>query len=359
MKILNVNLARHSYPIYIGSSVWQQELFSKHIAGQQVAIITNNTIAPLYLESLKSRLQDYELTTIILSDGEQHKHWQILHNIFDELIANRCERGVTLIALGGGVIGDITGFAASCYLRGVNFIQLPTTVLAQVDSSVGGKTGVNHPLGKNMLGAFYQPQAVIIDIDTLQTLPKREIAAGLAEIIKYGLICDANFFCWLEQNITKLLSLDKETLIYAINRSCLLKSQVVAEDEHEKGIRAILNLGHTFGHAIETHQGYGVWLHGEAVATGMVMALYMSLLLQNISVNDYERVVRLLQKANLPTSPPINMNEKDFMHHMLNDKKVAAGKVRLVLLRQIGDAYISNDYSAEVLQQTLVHNFAN
>jgi len=358
MQILDVNLSKHSYPIYIGSNILNNALVTKHIIGKQVAIITNTTVADLYLNKLKNILSDFEVTEAILPDGESYKNWQTLHTIFDVLLKNKCERSVTIIALGGGVVGDMAGFAASCYLRGVNFIQVPTTLLSQVDSSVGGKTGVNHPLGKNMLGSFYQPQAVIIDIDTLNTLPKREISAGLAEVIKYGLIADANFFDWLRSNIDLLLNLEQKTLIYAINHSCSLKAQIVGEDERETGIRAILNLGHTFGHAIETYQGYGVWLHGEAVAVGMVMALQMGVFLSKISNSDFLKVVDLLTRASLPVIPPANMTAEIFMQYMSQDKKISNGKLRLVLLEKIGSAYMSDNYAKELLVETLNTNFA-
>jgi len=358
MQILDVNLSKHSYPIYIGFNILNNALVTKHIIGKQVAIITNTTVADLYLNKLKNILSDFEVTEAILPDGESYKNWQTLHTIFDVLLKNKCERSVTIIALGGGVVGDMAGFAASCYLRGVNFIQVPTTLLSQVDSSVGGKTGVNHPLGKNMLGSFYQPQAVIIDIDTLNTLPKREISAGLAEVIKYGLIADANFFDWLRSNIDLLLNLEQKTLIYAINHSCSLKAQIVGEDERETGIRAILNLGHTFGHAIETYQGYGVWLHGEAVAVGMVMALQMGVFLSKISNSDFLKVVDLLTRASLPVIPPANMTAEIFMQYMSQDKKISNGKLRLVLLEKIGSAYMSDNYAKELLVETLNTNFA-
>ena len=273
MRTLTVDLAERSYPIYIGSGLLDQaQLYTPHIVGRKVAVVTNSTVAPMYLQQLREALQGYELTEIILPDGETYKNWETLQLIFDALLADKHDRKTTLIALGGGVVGDMTGFAAACYQRGVNFIQVPTTLLAQVDSSVGGKTAINHPLGKNMVGAFYQPQAVIIDIATLHTLPARELSAGLAEVIKYGLICDEPFLTWLEEHIESLTGLDNRALMEAVERSCRAKAKIVSADERESGVRATLNLGHTFGHAIETEQGYGAWLHGEAVAAGTVMA---------------------------------------------------------------------------------------
>ncbi len=277
MQTLKVDLGERSYPIHIGEGLLDQpELLAPHIAGRQVAIISNETVAPLYLERLSRSLAAYSVISVVLPDGEAHKNWETLQLIFDGLLSARHDRRTTVIALGGGVIGDMAGFAAACYQRGVDFIQVPTTLLSQVDSSVGGKTGINHPLGKNMVGAFYQPQVVLIDTATLNTLPPRELSAGLAEVIKYGLICDEPFLAWLEEHVDALRALDQVALTEAISRSCAAKALVVDADERESGVRATLNLGHTFGHAIETHMGYGVWLHGEAVAAGTVMALEMS-----------------------------------------------------------------------------------
>jgi len=359
MPTLNVDLLSHSYPIYIGADLSCADFFVPHIKSKQVAVITNTTVAPLYLDKLKQALAGYQLISVILPDGEIYKNLETINLVFDELLQNRLERNVTLIALGGGVIGDMTGFASACYLRGVNFIQVPTTLLAQVDSSVGGKTGVNHRLGKNMIGAFYQPQAVVIDVSTLQTLAKREVASGLAEIIKYALIADCNFLTWIENNIDGLNNLDERSLSYAIEYSCKLKAQIVGEDEHENGIRAILNLGHTFGHAIEVHQGYGVWLHGEAVAVGMVMALQMGVLLGKVTCKQRDRVILLLQKANLPWIPPNNMTALDFKQIMAQDKKVTDGAIRLILLDGLGKAYVSADYSLDILEQTLITDFSS
>jgi 3-dehydroquinate synthase len=310
------------------------------------------------LSALERALEGYAVTSVVLPDGEVFKTWETLQLIFDGLLSARHDRRTTVIALGGGVIGDMAGFAAACYQRGVNFIQMPTTLLSQVDSSVGGKTGINHPLGKNMVGAFYQPQAVLIDTATLSTLPARELSAGLAEVIKYGLICDEPFLFWLEENMPALRSLDQAALTAAIARSCAAKAQVVAADERESGVRATLNLGHTFGHAIETHMGYGVWLHGEAVAAGTVMALDMSERLGWISTAERERAVRLFLAAGLPVVPPEEMTPADFMQHMAVDKKVLDGQLRLVLLRGLGEAVVTSEYSREILNATLSADYA-
>ncbi len=359
MRTLNVDLAERSYPIYIGNDVLKQaQLFTPHIVGRSVAIVTNTTVAPLYLQQLRESLQGYEITEIILPDGESYKNWETLQLIFDALLRDKHDRKTTLIALGGGVIGDMTGFAASCYQRGVNFIQVPTTLLSQVDSSVGGKTGINHPLGKNMVGAFYQPQAVIIDTATLHTLPPRELSAGLAEVIKYGLICDEPFLTWLEEHIEQIQALDPQTLIETIERSCAAKAQVVSADERESGVRATLNLGHTFGHAIETEQGYGAWLHGEAVAAGTVMALEMSRQLGWITTEQRDRGIRLLVQAKLPVIAPQDMSAETFLSHMVVDKKNINGHIRLVLLRELGDAVITADYPADILQRVLTADYS-
>ncbi|MEM8843686.1 MAG: 3-dehydroquinate synthase [Pseudomonadota bacterium] len=356
MNILTVDLGERSYPIYIGMDVLPQgELLKKHINGKQVVIISNETVAPLYLHQLKLALSPNESLDIILPDGEQFKNISSLENIFDQMLSNKCARDVTVIALGGGVIGDITGFAAASYQRGVNFIQIPTTLLAQVDSSVGGKTGVNHALGKNMIGAFYQPQCVIVDINTLHTLPSRELSAGLAEVIKYGLLADYEFFTWLEKNMVKLLELDADFIAYAIEKSCQCKADVVASDEKEKsGRRALLNLGHTFGHAIETGMGYGVWLHGEAVACGMSIAAEFSARLGWISSQDVERINNLISAANLPTSLPAELAAERILELMSVDKKVMDGKLNLVLLKKIGEANLTNEFDKDLLSSTLV-----
>lgn len=358
MQTLHVDLGERSYPIFIGEQLIDRgDLLSHHIRGKQVAIVTNETVAPLYLERLTSSLAGHAVTSVVLPDGEAHKNWQTLQLIFDALLTARLDRNVTIIALGGGVIGDMAGFAAASYQRGVNFIQVPTTLLSQVDSSVGGKTGINHPLGKNMIGAFYQPQAVLIDTATLTTLPARELSAGLAEVIKYGLICDEPFLGWLETHVDKLRALDQVALTEAIHRSCAAKALVVGADERESGVRATLNLGHTFGHAIETHQGYGVWLHGEAVSAGMVMALEMSRQLGWISGAERDRAVRLLARAGLPVVPPANMCAEDFLKHMAVDKKVLDGQLRLVLLKRLGGAVVTSDFPREVLEATLSANY--
>ncbi|MBA1279767.1 MULTISPECIES: 3-dehydroquinate synthase [Pseudomonadaceae] len=358
MQTLHVDLGERSYPIFIGEQLIDRgDLLSRHIRGKQVAIVTNDTVAPLYLDRLSRSLADYSVTSVVLPDGEAHKNWQTLQSIFDALLTARHDRNTTVIALGGGVIGDMAGFAAACYQRGVDFIQVPTTLLSQVDSSVGGKTGINHPLGKNMVGAFYQPQAVLIDIATLSTLPPRELSAGLAEVIKYGLICDEPFLSWLEDNIDSLRSLDHAALTEAIRRSCAAKARVVGADERESGIRATLNLGHTFGHAIETYQGYGVWLHGEAVSAGTVMALEMSRQLGWIAANERNRAVRLLARAGLPVVPPTNMSAADFLQHMAVDKKVLNGKLRLVLLKRLGEAVVTGDFPRQMLEATLNVNY--
>lgn len=354
MQSLDVDLGERSYPILIGEQLIDRgELLAPHIRGKQVAIVTNDTVAPLYLERLMQSLAGYTVTPVVLPDGEAWKNWETLQLIFDGLLSARHDRKTTIIALGGGVIGDMAGFAAASYQRGVNFIQVPTTLLSQVDSSVGGKTGINHPLGKNMIGAFYQPQLVLIDTATLATLPARELSAGLAEVIKYGLICDEPFLGWLEENIDRLRELDQAALTEAIRRSCAAKAAVVGADEREAGVRATLNLGHTFGHAIETHQGYGAWLHGEAVAAGTVMALEMSRQLGWISIDERDRGVRLLARAGLPVVPPSDMTPDDFMQHMAVDKKVLDGQLRLVLLKQLGEAVVTGEFPREVLDATL------
>jgi 3-dehydroquinate synthase len=316
-------------------------------------IVTNETVAPLYLEQARSCFPGKDVDVVVLPDGEKYKNWQTLNQIFDGLLENRYSRKTTIAALGGGVVGDMAGFAASCYQRGVPFIQIPTTLLSQVDSSVGGKTGINHPLGKNMVGAFHQPRAVLIDVDTLATLPPREVSAGLAEVIKYGLIRDEPFLGWLEQNMEALMALDVSALGESIYRSCQCKADVVALDEKEGGLRAILNLGHTFGHAIETFAGYGNWLHGEAVGTGMMMAVDLSVREGQVSHEDRERVVALITRASLPRLAPEGMKAEDFMRLMAVDKKNVDGSLRLVLLRALGDAYVTGDAAAENLQATL------
>lgn len=351
---VQVSLGDRSYPIFIGSDEIRRADIASYISGKKVLIVTNETIAPLYLESLKRQLTDKQVDSVILADGEQYKNLGTLNLIFDQLIGNHHDRKTTLIALGGGVVGDMTGFAAACYQRGVPFIQIPTTLLAQVDSSVGGKTAVNHAMGKNMIGAFYQPQAVIIDTDTLSTLPDREFYAGLAEVIKYGLIADADFFRWLESNVDLLLQRDKQALAYAIELSCVCKARIVAEDETEQGIRAILNLGHTFGHAIETFQNYKQWIHGEAVAAGMVMAAQLSVISGDLSEVDLQRTKALLQHCSLPVAPPADMTAEDFTQLMLRDKKVLDGQLRLVLLKCLGEACVTDQFAVDHLNQVLI-----
>ena len=355
MQTLTVNLNERSYPIHIGENlIHQPALILPHLAQKRVAIVTNTTVAPLYLETLVAGLQlnDVQVVPIVLPDGEAYKNFESLNQIFDALLTHRCERKTTLIALGGGVIGDLTGFAAATYLRGVPFIQVPTTLLSQVDSSVGGKTGINHPLGKNMIGAFYQPKLVLADITTLNTLPDRELSSGLAEVIKYGLIRDLSFFEWLEQNIEKLVARDAAALSYAIKRSCENKAEVVAADEHESGQRALLNLGHTFGHAIENGMGYGNWLHGEAVAAGTMLAAEVSERMGWINHNDVTRIRNLFIKANLPVNAP-NLGADTYLDLMGLDKKVEGGKMRFILFKQIGEAFISADVPNNVLRDIL------
>jgi len=355
MKELRVELDKQrSYPIYIGAGLLgQAELLTRHIRSKQVAIVSNDTIAPLYLSKVLAALGDYQTETVILPDGEQYKTLQYLEKIFDGLLANKFSRNATLIALGGGVIGDMGGFAAACYQRGIAFIQIPTTLLAQVDSSVGGKTGVNHPLGKNMIGAFYQPQCVIADADVLDTLDDRQLSAGLAEVIKYGLIRDPEFLDWLEANMPKLLARDKAALAYAIERSCANKAAVVGEDEFENGVRATLNLGHTFGHAIETGCGYGQYLHGEAVAIGTGFAADLSRRLGYLSDADVARVLAILHAAGLPTRPPTEMSTEQYLDLMAVDKKNVDGKIRVILLEALGKALLPISVERAPLQATL------
>ena len=355
MQTLTVSLADRSYPIHIGAGLCTQaQLIPPKLLQGKAVVITNDTVAPLYLESVLSglRASGAECLPIVLPDGEAYKSWETLNKIFDELLSHRCERKTPLIALGGGVVGDLTGFAAATYQRGVPFIQIPTTLLAQVDSAVGGKTAINHPLGKNMVGAFYQPQVVIADMDTLRTLPPRELAAGLAETIKYGFIRDPVFLDWLEKNIERLNAREPEALAYAVERSCQNKAEVVANDERETGERALLNFGHTFGHAIETGMGYGAWLHGEAVAAGMVMAARFSEKLGLIGKPDVQRVVDILLRAKLPVDAPA-LGAERYLDLMGHDKKVEGGKIKFILLRKPGEAYICNKYDSAALHALL------
>ena len=355
MTTLNVDLAQRSYPIHIGPGLLgQADLIACHLAQPKAVIITNTVVGPLYLETLKSALsaRRIEIDTIVLPDGEAHKDWQTLNQVFDALLMRRAERKTTLIALGGGVIGDLVGFAAAVFQRGAPFIQIPTTLLAQVDSSVGGKTAINHPLGKNMIGAFYQPRAVIADTDTLKSLPERELAAGIAEVIKYGLIGDLAFFEWLESNMDQLVARDPSALSHAISVSCQNKAAVVATDEREEGVRALLNFGHTFGHAIESGLGYGKWLHGEAVAAGMVIAARVSRRMGLVDEDCVTRTIGLLERAGLPILGP-RLGADRYLELMGHDKKVEGGRIRFVLLKKIGEAFLSADVSEDILASVL------
>lgn len=351
MLCVNVELQERRYPILIGNGLLQDERSYPVKRGDRVMIVTNPTVAQFYLDTVTFALKKRgcEVDHVLLPDGEKYKTLESLNLIFTALLQGNHGRDTTIIALGGGVIGDVAGFAAASYQRGVRLIQIPTTLLSQVDSSVGGKTAVNHELGKNMIGAFYQPSMVIIDTHTLGTLPKREVNAGLAEVIKYGAILDYEFFEWLEAHIDELVALNNESLQHCIARCCQIKADVVARDETEKGDRALLNLGHTFGHAIETHLGYGNWLHGEAVSTGMMMAASLSGQLGDISVADVSRLEKLLARANLPTLSPDSMQPEDYLPHMMRDKKVLAGKLRLVLLKSLGQAYIATDTDKDLV----------
>lgn len=353
MKELNVDLGDRSYPILIGQQLLGNTDLTPWVAGSQVMIVTNETVSPLYLESARACFPGKQVDAIVLPDGEQYKDWKTLNLIFDALLEKRHSRKTTLVALGGGVVGDMTGFAAASYQRGVAFIQVPTTLLSQVDSSVGGKTGINHPLGKNMIGAFHQPEMVLIDTESLKSLPAREVSAGLAEIIKYGLIRAPGFLAWLESNISALLDLDQQALAEAIYRSCECKAEVVALDEREGGLRAILNLGHTFGHAIETFAGYGKVLHGEAVGTGMMMAADLSARQGWISNDDRDRAIRLIASARLPDCAPQGMTPDDFLRRMAVDKKNVNGTLRLVVLTALGEAVITDDAGPDHLRATL------
>jgi 3-dehydroquinate synthase len=343
MITVNVELGERAYPIHIGADlIGQTALFAPHIAGASVTIVTNVTVDPLYGDTLRRALAPLgkSVSTVVLPDGEAHKNWETLNQIFDALLDARADRKTTLIALGGGVIGDMTGFAAACYMRGVPFIQVPTTLLSQVDSSVGGKTGINHPLGKNMIGAFYQPQAVIADIGALRTLPARELAAGIAEVIKTGAIADTAFFDWIEANVDALNRREPQALAEAVKRSCEIKASVVAADEREGGLRAILNFGHTFGHAIEAGLGYGEWLHGEAVGCGMVMAADLSVRLGHLDDTSRERLVALVKAAHLPVRAPA-LGEARYMDLMRVDKKAEAGEIKFILLKRFGETTIT------------------
>ncbi len=344
METLNVALGDRSYPIHIGSGIIRQtELLLPHLVQQKVVVVTNDVVARLLLSGVSRRLRDegVQVVEIVLPEGEQHKDWKTLNTIFDALINNSCERNTTLVALGGGVIGDMTGFAAACYQRGAPFVQIPTTLLAQVDSSIGGKTAINHPLGKNMIGAFYQPKLVLADPETLTSLPDRELRSGLAEVIKYGLIRDLSFLEWLESHLEDLLRKDTQALEKAIYSACRNKAEIVASDEREHGERALLNLGHTFGHAIETGLGYGRWLHGEAVSAGTMMAIRLSHLLGWLDVRDVSRAESLFRRAGLPVTGPA-MGAERYLELMQHDKKVQNGRIRLVLLKELGRAVVSD-----------------
>jgi 3-dehydroquinate synthase len=354
MAILNVELGSRSYPIYIDSGLINStDLLSNYIHSKRVCIVTNDIVAPLYLEAFKNKLDDFIVDEIILPDGEAEKSLANFNVIMSHLLTHEHGRDTTLVALGGGVIGDINGFAAACYQRGVDFIQVPTTLLSQVDSSVGGKTAVNHPLGKNMVGAFYQPKAVFIDIDSLKTLPVREFNAGMAEVIKYGILGDNNFFLWLENNLSAIKSGDKDILAAMIEKCCQCKADIVAQDEKESGIRALLNLGHTFGHAIEAEQGYGNWLHGEAVATGMVLAAKLAVAMNLLKVSELRRIEAIILAFDLPIIAPENMGLAEFVRHMRRDKKNIAGKLRFIIPTEIGKSEMRDDVTQETLQAIL------
>jgi len=354
MKILEVDLGDRSYPIFIGEGLLNNiDLIQSYIRGTTTVTVSNTTVAPLYLDKVHQFNVDKKNTDIILPDGEKYKTIATLEQIYTEMLEARCDRKTTLLALGGGVVGDVAGFAAASYQRGINFIQMPTTLLSMVDSSVGGKTGVNHPLGKNMIGAFHQPQCVIIDTETLNTLDDRQLSAGIAEIIKYGYINDMEFIDWLDENIPKLLKRDPDTLAYAIYRSCQHKADIVAADEKEKGQRALLNLGHTFGHAIETGMGYGNWLHGEAISAGMMMAARLSQEHGWISDSEVESIRVLLKKANLPVNPPKEIDANMFNKLMLIDKKMQDGVLHLILMKSLGESFICSDFDKELLKKVL------
>ncbi|MCU0896426.1 MAG: 3-dehydroquinate synthase [Burkholderiales bacterium] len=355
MQTVRVALGERAYPIHIGPGLLgRADLVLPHLAARRVAIVSNTTVAPLYLDRVAAPLEaaGVRVTRVVVPDGEAHKDWTTLNLVFDALLGARCDRQTTVIALGGGVVGDLAGFAAATFMRGVPFIQIPTTLLAQVDSSVGGKTGINHPLGKNMIGAFHQPQLVLADVEALSTLPPRELAAGLAEVIKHGLILDDRFFEWLEANMERLVARDPEGLTHAVRRSAEIKAEIVARDERETGDRALLNFGHTFGHAIEAGLGFGTWLHGEAVGAGMVMAADLSRRLGDLSDADVERVRRLVARAGLPVSAPALGSDR-YLDLMSFDKKAQGGRVRFILLKRLGNAYIRADAPADRLAETL------
>ena len=355
MQTLSIALGERSYPIHIGAALLgRADLIAPFLVRKSVAIVTNTTIAPLFLERLAGTLarEGIEIVRIVLPDGEDHKDWRALNAVFDALLEKRCGRDTTLVALGGGVIGDLAGFAAATYQRGVQYVQVPTTLLAQVDSSVGGKTAINHPLGKNMIGAFHQPRLVLADTDTLKTLPERELRSGFAEVIKHGLIRDAGFFTWIEANIERLLARDAGALEHAVLRSVEIKADIVAKDERENGLRKLLNFGHTFGHAIETGLGYGTWLHGEAVAAGMVMAAGLSVRLGMLDPPSAERLRRLIERAGLPVAGP-ELSTDRYLELMSVDKKAEGGRLRFILLERLGSAVIRGDVGPDPLRATL------
>jgi 3-dehydroquinate synthase len=354
---LTIELGDRSYPILIGHGLLDDAaLLARHVVARDVLVVTNATVGPLYADRLRQGLAGRRVETVTLPDGEQYKTQSVLGQVFDALVTARLNRDGCVIALGGGVVGDMAGFAAACYQRGIDFVQVPTTLLAQVDSAVGGKTGINHPGGKNLIGAFHQPRAVLADLATLRTLPPRELRAGLAEVIKYGLIGDAGFLGWIEGHLDALLALEPGALAHAVRRSCEIKAQIVAADEREHGQRALLNLGHTFGHAIETAAGYGEWLHGEAVGVGMLLAADLSQRLGWLQPAEVERVRTLLRRAGLPLAAP-RIGAARALQLMGMDKKVLQGRIRLVLLRRIGEAVVTGDYPAEGLQATLRDHF--
>jgi len=357
MQTVRIDLGERSYPILIGSGLLDRPaVVAQAVAARDVLVVTNRTVGPLYLDALLRGLEGKRAGSVALEDGEQFKTLDTLSRVLDAMVAQRFNRDACIVALGGGVVGDVAGFAAACYQRGIDFVQVPTTLLAQVDSSVGGKTGVNHPCGKNLIGAFHQPRAVVSDLATLATLPARELRSGLAEVVKYGLIHDADFLAWIESNVAPLLALDLDALTHAVRRSCEIKARIVASDEREQGQRALLNLGHTFGHAIENAMGYGEWLHGEAVGVGMLLAADLSSRLGWIAPADVERVRTLLERIGLPTRAPV-IGAQRALELMGMDKKVLAGRLRLVLLRRLGEGVVSGDFAPAALEATLGAHF--
>ena len=354
MATLTVELGERSYPIFIQANILENpDVLTTHLVTNKVVVVTNDVVDPLYFSRLSQALTGYEVSKIVLPDGEQHKNLQSFEMVISKLLEMSAGRDTTLIALGGGVVGDLTGFVAASFQRGMPFIQIPTTLLSQVDSSVGGKTAVNHPLGKNMIGAFYQPKVVLIDTNSLSTLPKREFAAGMAEVIKYGIIYDPDFFLWLEENQHAIKQQELTALQYMIARCCEIKAEIVAIDERESGLRAILNLGHTFGHAIEAEKGYGNWLHGEAVSAGIVLACAVATKMNWLEASEFSRIVNLLQTFDLPTVAPSDMVFDDFTRHMKHDKKVQAGQLFFVIPKGIGKAVVTNEITEEVLRAIL------